>query len=188
MDNYTKSDFRKNCIKKLKHKSKLSAYRTNKSIVNELKKMITNTSANNIFLYLALDFEVNLKSLIDDLKKDNKKVFVPYMVNDTIIKAVPYRLPLHKKKYNIYEPNNSFIKYRYKFDLAIVPIIGFDNTYRRIGFGAGYYDRYFAQLNYLPTIVFTQMCRCKFKNNITHKYDIKADYIITNKGFEKYEK
>jgi 5-formyltetrahydrofolate cyclo-ligase len=93
-------------------------------------------------------------------------------------------LPLKKKKFNIYEPNNSFLKFKIKLDLAIVPIVGFDKDFRRIGFGAGYYDRFFGLLKYKPTIIFTQICKCYCKKTITQTHDIKADYIITNRYYK----
>jgi len=101
------------------------------------------------------------------------------MVGESL-KIVPFRLPLNKKKYNIFEPNNSNIKV--KIDLAVVPIIGTDLTFRRVGFGVGFYDRFFASLDYKPKIIFTQLCLCQTKTTLTQIHDIKSDYIITNKG------
>jgi 5-formyltetrahydrofolate cyclo-ligase len=69
-----------------------------------------------------------------------------------------------------------------RLDLAIVPTIGYDETFRRVGFGVGFYDRFFYSLNYVPYMVFTQLCDCKSNNIITNKYDIKANIIINNKG------
>jgi 5-formyltetrahydrofolate cyclo-ligase len=101
------------------------------------------------------------------------------MVGNTL-KAVPFRLPLYKKKYNIYEPKDSNL--RVKLDLAIVPIIGTDSSFRRVGFGVGFYDRFFASLDYKPKIIFTQLSLCKSKTTLTEIHDIKSDYIITDKG------
>ena len=94
-------------------------------------------------------------------------------------KIVKYRLPLHKKRFGIKEPNNSFFKAR-KIDLAIVPVVGIDKLGKRIGFGKGMYDRFFSNLGYKPTMVFTQLVLCKSEKILSNDYDIQADYIITN--------
>jgi len=177
-----KNDFRQLCIKKLKICSKQNKLYKNKYIVNEILKVIKIEKPKHILLYIPLDMEVDVRSVINKLRKEYKcKVYVPYMVNKTL-KAVPYRLPLNVKKYNIKEPKNSYTKYRLNLDLAIVPIIGTDITYRRIGFGVGFYDRFFSSLKKQPKIIFTQLCLCKYSQNITQMHDIKANYIITNKG------
>jgi 5-formyltetrahydrofolate cyclo-ligase len=94
-------------------------------------------------------------------------------------KIVKYRLPLYKKRFGIKEPNNSFFKAK-KIDLAIIPIVGIDAVGKRIGFGKGMYDRFFCNLSYKPTMVFTQLILCKSEKILSESYDIQADYIITN--------
>lgn len=63
--------------------------------------------------------------------------------------------------------------------MAIVPILGIDTTYRRIGFGAGMYDRFFETLTIQPITIFTQLELCYSKKIITSDHDIAPDYIIT---------
>ncbi len=180
MKNLTKSDFRKLCIKKLKFCSKIGKIKKDKFISKEILKVIEIEKAKNILLYIPLNIEVDVRNVINILrKKKNYRVYVPSMVGNSL-EVVPFRLPLHKKKYNIYEPNNSNIKAR--IDLAIVPIIGTDSTFRRIGFGVGFYDRFFATLKYKPKTVFTQLSLCKSEITLTQIHDIKSDYIITDKG------
>ncbi|WNL13261.1 5-formyltetrahydrofolate cyclo-ligase [Arcobacter cryaerophilus gv. pseudocryaerophilus] len=99
-------------------------------------------------------------------------------MEDDSFKIVKYRLPLHKKKFNIKEPTNSFLKPN-KIDLAVVPIVGIDALNKRIGFGKGMYDRFFYRLKYRPKIVFIQLELCKSKEILSDNYDIEADYIIT---------
>jgi len=182
MDKNEKNEFRKYSKKKLKFCSKFGKLRKNKYIANKILEIIKNYNIKNILIYLPLDIEVDLRNLIIYLKKKNYKVYVPYMVSENTFKVVPYRLPLNKKKYNIYEPNNSFNSNKIKIDLAIVPIVGFDDSFRRIGFGVGFYDRYFSSLKYKPKIIFTQLCECKSNKIITKNHDVQGDFIVTNKG------
>lgn len=179
MKNDHKSDFRKSCIKRLEFTSLFLKYYKNKIIVKKLENFIKQSNSKNILLYIPLGIEVDIKPLIESLRKTkNKNVYVPFMQGETF-KIVKYRLPLHKKRFGIKEPNNSFFKAP-KIDLAIVPVVGIDKLGKRIGFGKGMYDRFFAKLNYKPTIVFTQLILCKSEKILSDNYDIQANYIITN--------
>lgn len=172
-----KSDFRKSCIKRLKFTSVNSKYYKDKIVIKKLENFIKRSKAQNILLYIPLGIEVDVKPLINKLRK-KKNVYVPYMEGDSF-KIIKYRLPLQKKKFGIREPNNSFFKAR-KIDLAIVPIVGVDAIGKRIGFGKGMYDRFFDRLSYKPTLVFTQLILCQSDKILSESYDIQADYIITN--------
>jgi 5-formyltetrahydrofolate cyclo-ligase len=124
-----------------------------------------------------MDTEVNTKQLINKLRRKNKQIFVPFM-QELSFKMVKYSLPLIKKKFNIYEPKNKS-KTRVKIDVAVVPIIGMDINFKRVGFGKGMYDRFFDKLKYRPKIIFTQLYPCITTQNITDKYDIDANSLIT---------
>ena len=179
MKNYHKSDFRKSCIKRLEFTSLFLKYYRNKIIVKKLEDFIKRSDSRNILLYIPLGIEVDVKPLIKSLRKIKKReVYVPFMQGESF-KIVKYRLPLHKKRFGIKEPNNSFFKAR-KIDLAIVPVVGIDKLCKRIGFGKGMYDRFFSNLGYKPTMVFTQLVLCKSEKILSNDYDIQADYIITN--------
>ncbi len=175
--NRLKSDFRKSCISKLRDVVRFTKRKKEKIIVEKLQKVIKELDAKKILIYIPLELEVDVMPLINQLRKEKKEVYVPYMVEDSF-KVVKYRLPLKKKKFGIKEPANSFL--RAKIDLAIVPIIGVDKLYKRIGFGKGMYDRFFYRLPYKPTIIFTQLQLCKSNQILSDKYDIFADYIITS--------
>ena len=172
-----KSDFRKSCIKQLTFVAHNCGYKRQKIIVKNLENLIYNLNKKNILLYLPFKkMEVNVQPLINALRKKRINVYVPMMKDDSFI-AIPYRLPLEKRRFGIREPKNSHQKV--KLDLAIVPIVGLDKYYKRIGFGAGMYDRFFDRLNYSPTIIFTQLRLCKSEQHLSNKYDISSDYLIT---------
>ena len=179
MKNDHKSDFRKSSIKRLEFTSLFLKYYKNKIIVKKLEDFIKRSDSKNILLYIPLGIEVDVKPLINSLRKTkNKNVYVPFMQGDSF-KIVKYRLPLYKKRFGIKEPNNSFFKPN-KIDLAIIPIVGVDKLNKRIGYGKGMYDRFFDRLTYKPTMIFTQLILCRSEKILSDNYDIQADYIITN--------
>lgn len=173
-----KGDFRKSCIKRLEFSSRFLKFYKDKKTVKKLKRFIDIRKPKNVLLYIPMDLEVNVLPLINDLRKQQINVFVPFMVEDSF-KLVKYRLPLQTKRFGIKEPKNSFCIHK-NIDLAIMPILGVDNQCKRIGFGKGMYDRFFYRLNYKPTIVFTQLTLCKANEVLTDHYDIQADFIITS--------
>ena len=178
MKNNHKSDFRKSCIKRLEFTSLFLKYYKNKIIVKKLEYLVNKSDSKNILLYIPLGIEVDVKPLINNLRKRKKSVYVPFMEGKSF-KIVKYRLPLYKKKFGIKEPNNSFFKAK-KIDLAIIPVVGIDKLGKRIGFGKGMYDRFFDELGYRPIMVFTQLILCKSEQVLSQDHDIQADYIITN--------
>jgi len=176
----TKGDFRRLCLDRLLFFSRFAKIKKDKIICKKLLDIINLHKPKKILLYIPLKTEVDIKPLIDILRKrEGIEVYVPYMSGESFI-PVKYRLPLKKGKFNIKQPRYSrFLKNEIDFDMAIVPIIGIDSTSRRVGFGKGIYDRFFETLKKRPITVFTQTKLCKTKLIVTDIYDIKADYIIT---------
>ncbi|RLA82558.1 MAG: 5-formyltetrahydrofolate cyclo-ligase [Epsilonproteobacteria bacterium] len=180
---HNKCDFRKQCIEKLRFNSKIAKIKKDKYICSKILEQIILHKPKKILAYIPLHLEVNIMPLINKLRKEKIcEVYVPYMVGKTF-KEVKYRLPLIKKKFGIKEPYNSTLKA--KIDFAIVPIVGTDETNRRVGFGRGMYDRYFEHLKPQPFKVFVQLVLCKSSTIVTSTHDIKADLIITNRKINK---
>ncbi len=166
-----KNSFRKVCL----NQKIVNRYYYSKTISKSLLKIVKNYK--NILLFMPLENEVNIKDLIHRLKFKGKNIFIPFM-QDLSFKMVKYHLPLTKKKFNILEPKRAN-KTLQKIDLAIVPVVGVDSSFKRVGFGKGMYDRFFETLPYKPKIVFLQLKPCFSKQKLTDKYDIRADYYVS---------
>ena len=98
--------------------------------------------------------------------------------NDTIIPCTVNSLnELRKKgKYSIMEPD---IRKEYfgNIDLVIVPGVAFDKAGNRIGFGKGYYDRFFSEQNSKKvSLIFGFQLLEKI---ISEKHDEKVEKIYT---------
>ena len=89
--------------------------------------------------------------------------------------------PLKVNKLGIPEPiNNSNILIP---DIIFVPLVGFDNNLNRLGYGGGFYDRYFENNSKLKKIIKIGLAFSfqKIKNLPVNKYDKKLDRIVTEK-------
>lgn len=180
MSKSTKDSFRKLCLNRLKFFSKKAKIKKDKEICLKILQIIELHNAKKILLYIPLSTEVDVRSLITKLKKrKNIEVYVPFMKGMSFV-PVKYRLPLKVKKFGIKEPNYSrFRDNNIKLDAIIVPILGIDKTYRRVGFGAGMYDRFYETLRHKPITIFTQLKLCISDEIVTSGHDIRPDYIIT---------
>lgn len=104
-----------------------------------------------IFIYISYDSEINTKGIINKALKDNKKIYVPRTEFKTrLMDAVEITSldNLVESEYGILEPS---IKQPHinpnEIDLIVVPGVAFDKQGGRMGYGAGFYDRYFKKIN-----------------------------------------
>jgi 5-formyltetrahydrofolate cyclo-ligase len=105
----------------------------------------------NIACYIPIDNEINTRPIMEKIWQQNKNCFLPtldaqkkYYLNflrfnkqDKLIASNKYNIPepeFHKNK--IIMPQN--------LDLVIVPLLGFNENFFRLGRGAGCYDRTFS--------------------------------------------
>ena len=173
-----KKEFRKLCIARLKSSNRVINYRADKIVSKKLYDYIKESGSRVVMLYIPLKIEINITTLIIQLRKENVTLLVPFIVGKSF-RLVKYRLPIKVKKFGVKEPNisNNFYK---KIDLAIVPIIGMDKTFRRVGFGKGFYDRFFEKHGkIINRVLFVGRKSCICSEIITDNYDVEGDFYIT---------
>lgn len=86
---------------------------------------------------------------------------------------------LVKNKYGIFEPSGDKIITPQQADAVFVPLLAFDNTGYRVGYGKGYYDRYLARCAQdVVKIGFSYFEAVASVNDI-NEYDIPLNYCIT---------
>jgi len=173
-----KKEFRKISLDRLKNLSSQQRYIRDKQINSILYKMISSVGARVVMAYIPLDMEVDIMPLISRLRREGVVVLVPFMEGKSF-RLVKYRMPLVKKQFGIREPKISK-QFRKKYiNIAIVPIVGTDNTCRRVGFGKGMYDRFFElEKKYIDKTIFTQRVFCFSDKILTDDFDVKADQIV----------
>jgi len=174
----TKAQFRENCLKKLKRLPKHNTfYRDallNKKLLLEIKKR----KHKNILFYYPFGFEVDIRKTLTKMRQISN-VYVPFMQQQSF-KMVPFRLPLKKKRFGIFEAGNTLRKIN-KIDIAIVPAVGVDLNLQRVGFGKGMYDRFFARLKKKPFTIFIQPEICYTNESVCDSYDVTCDLLLTPK-------
>jgi 5-formyltetrahydrofolate cyclo-ligase len=175
-----KKTFRKICIERAKKRRGVRRYKFDKEVNRQLYEVIKAQKAHSIMLYVPLKIEINIGSLILKLRREKKTLLVPFMEGESF-SLVKYRLPLIRKQFGVKEPKNRN-RYRDKIDLAIVPIIGTDESLRRVGFGKGFYDRFFAKNHKrVQKVLFVGREYCVSSKIITDDYDVKGSLYLTPK-------
>ncbi len=84
-------------------------------------------------------------------------------------------------KNNIIEPSKPVWQEDHDIDLVITPLLAFDIKGYRVGYGKGFYDRFFAPLrNDVKRVGISLFSPCEEIENI-NEYDIPLTHCITPK-------
>jgi len=172
----TKSKFRENCLKRMKNRPKNNRMYRDYLINRKLEKLLHFSKKRDILFYYPLETEANILKIMKNMRKKHN-IFLPFMVGKSF-KMVPFRLPLKKKKFGIFEAGNTLRNIK-KIDIVIVPTVGVDGKMQRVGFGKGMYDRFFEKLQKRPYIIFIQPELCYTKEEICDSYDVTGDVLVT---------
>ncbi len=139
--------------------------------------------ARNILLFLSLPNEPDTDGLIKELRLQGKNIFVPVVRGEEfVISAYAPGDPVKKGSFGIREPICDTASEVIP-DVAVVPMVAFDNAFTRLGHGKGYYDRYLAGKD----IVKIGVCYAsrKFKEIPRDPNDVAMDVIVTEEGILK---
>ncbi len=125
-------------------------------IINKLTSLREFQISKFILLYLDFKNEVSTKNLLDACLCQNKRIAVPYVIskekgNERMVasEVKDIKKEFAVGSYGILEPKRDYIREIdvNHIDLVVVPGVAFDFNLNRIGYGAGYYDRFLKNSN-----------------------------------------
>jgi 5-formyltetrahydrofolate cyclo-ligase len=174
-----KSTLRKKIIK-------IRRLKNNKNINIPFKKIYDLFKNNNdikiIGGYYPVHHEINDLEILKNFEKKKFQTCLPIVKKnfDMDFYLWKYKDPLFVSKYGIPEPK--LVKPIYP-DVILIPLVAFDKKLNRLGYGAGYYDRYIEKITTKKNILKIGLAlSCQKINNVpVTKYDKKLDYIVTEK-------
>lgn len=152
--------------------------KTIKDVEEKVLSKIINSSYFNknkvIGIYMPVNNEVNLLKLIE--LNPEKTFCIPKVVNNSIIFVkIDKQSKLIKNKYGILEPiSNKDLSS--EITLCYVPLIGVNSGNYRLGYGGGYYDRFFNEYKNLIKIGIGY--RFQLIKFLPETHDIAMDYVI----------
>ena len=141
---------------------------------------------NNLGGYYPTNFEIDDLEILRLLEKKNYKISLPIIKKNNQMDFFKWSRndPLKINKYGIPEPVSSKIFYP---DILLVPLVGYDNYFNRLGYGGGFYDRYIEKIEKIKKVIKIGLAFSyqKIKNLPVNQYDKKLDFIITEKEILK---
>ena len=116
----------------------------------------------------------NFKVSLPIIKKDNQMNFYSWSKNH----------PLKINKFGIPEPVSSKVFYP---DILLVPLVAYDSSLNRLGYGGGYYDRYIEKIEKIKKITKIGLAFSfqKISTIPINQYDKRLDFIVTEKEITK---
>lgn len=147
----------------------------------EINNKIINSEIYNsskvVYCYCSVNNEVDMSVLMLDCLNKNKTLALPKVIgNDMMFYTITDFKQLKSGYMKIPEPIVENIAP--KPDIVIVPGLAFTKEGKRIGYGAGFYDRYLKNISaYKIGVGFDFQIVNELKQ---HENDIKLDTIITN--------
>jgi 5-formyltetrahydrofolate cyclo-ligase len=129
--------------------------------------------------YYPINNEVDILPTIHLLQQTGKNLGLPCIQNNELI-------------FRLWQPEEPLIKTLYAFEpmknstpvipeVVLTPLLGFDRTGYRLGYGGGYYDRYFSKHHH-PIKVGIAFA-CQEVDKLPHEsHDQKLDFIVTENG------
>ena len=171
--------------KKLLNKRKLNYREVNYNHILKILELIKKKYKKTRIIggYIPINHEYNCLSLLKLLEISKYKICLPVIKKNSQMDFYKYTFsdPLETNKLGIPEP----IKLSNKIvpDLIFVPLVGYDNNLNRLGYGGGYYDRFFEKNLKFKKIIKIGLAFSfqKIKKLPTNKFDKKLDRIITEK-------
>ena len=143
-------------------------------------------NSKEIMVYMPLGNETDTTYIVNQARKDNKKLIYP--VTDEKTGEIT---PVYSEKdtvftegaFGVKEPDERKVADFKNIDVVIVPGIAFDRNGNRVGFGKGCYDKFLVKTDCIKIgFCYSFQLVDEIQSDI---YDIKMDYITTEEGIIK---
>ena len=132
--------------------------------------------------YYPSNYEIDDLDILDLLEKKNFKISLPIVKKKNQMNFYSWSRndPLKINKFGIPEPVSSKIFYP---DILLVPLVAYDSSLNRLGYGGGYYDRYIEKIEKIKKVIKIGLAFSfqKISSIPINQYDRRLDFIITEK-------
>ena len=147
--------------------------------------MLLIASGETVMVFTSKEKEVNTTPLIEALFAEKNPVVVPIIQQADVSLRLSYLRDvsaLVPSTFGVPEPIGSEIPADPQdVDVIILPMLGFDRAGGRIGYGAGYYDRFLSKTPGLFKIGIAFACQ-EVEHLPTDENDVRMDLIVTEEG------
>lgn len=166
------------------------------SDIEELSLQIANQSLTldiwkfefyHIFLSIAKHKEINTEYLLQIIFGKDANVVVP-KVKDTELKhyLLTDSTKLKLSKWGIPEPEKGIEIGAEHLDVVFMPLLAYDKTGNRIGYGKGFYDKFLSACRPETLKIGLSFFEPEDQNIEASKHDIKLDYCVSPKSIYRF--
>ena len=151
---------------------------------NYITKILKNKKIVNKVIggYYPYNNEIDVMEILKKFERKNTCISLPKIKKNFQMDFYEWSSqdPLFINKYGIPEPTSNKIVYP---NILIVPLVAYDKYLNRLGYGGGFYDRYIKKIKKRKKIFTIGLGYAfqKIKKVPINKYDIKLDFIISEK-------
>lgn len=187
---YSKVEVRKLCLSQRAALGETERESKSWIIQQKLQNLPEFQQAQTVMLFLNFRDEVETTALAEATIACKKKLVLPRCAPHGILLPIEVHdlsVDLEPGTYGIREPKlNLGVVEPSEIDLVIIPGSGFDLQGNRLGYGGGYYDRFFMLLNPLtPKIALGFECQV-IEQVPVDKHDAKMTMLITENEVYKF--
>lgn len=180
----TKAELRKRLIQGRNQLSSEEVREKSALIFDRLCSLEQYQKAKTVLVYMDYRNEVMTRGFIQRCRREGKRVVLPKVAPDCLLELYEINeiacdtAPGFK---GIPEPDSSRLRCMdaAEIDLAVVPGVAFDGERRRVGYGAGYYDRFLPSLRRDCPVIAVAYSLQLVENIEPGMYDIPMDAVIT---------
>ena len=157
------------------------------TVCEKLLSLEAYRSAKTIFLFRAFRSELDLSRFAAQAKRDGKTLVYPYCPDRIHMIALKPGEAWKLDRFGIPVPvpEQSTVMDPADIDLVLCPCVAFDRDGRRLGMGAGYYDRFLPQCRNAVKILIAFEAQ-RLDTVCTEAFDIPMDAVITEERTDFY--
>jgi len=150
---------------------------------------IWNKTYFHVFLPIAEHKEVNTEYILHLLSGKDKEIVISksdFETRNMTHFLLTDNTKIKKNEYNIPEPIDGLEVPTHKIEVVFVPLLAFDKTGHRAGYGKGFYDKFLTECK--PETIKIGLSFFEAEEQIEDVYenDIKLDYCVTPNGIYRF--
>lgn len=177
-----KKNLRSIYLKRRKEMSPQQLLDADLSIANNLLQLpIWEYSNYHIFLSISEKKEIDTSFILSVLQGKDKNIIVPKINENGSLShhLLTDNTRLVKNKWNVPEPTDGLEISEKQLDVVFVPLLAFDKTGHRVGYGKGFYDRFLS--NCRPDVIKIGLSHFKAEEKISdvEDNDVALNYCVT---------
>ena len=178
----TKSEIRKLYLEKRKTLSEDEVLSLSEKIFENFNTQFKPIENQKVHVFLPIDKfnEINTFLFINYFFRNKIRVFVPKMIDENLISIEIFPdSKFSQNLWEIFEPESDEDSGEKEFDFVITPLLYSDNQGNRVGYGKGFYDKFFSELDSKTKKIGVNYFKPEEKIDDVEAFDIPLDYLVT---------